>query len=148
MTGKHTTTTRLAEHNTDESRCRTRQVDRLDSLPLHSGYLLDILVTPMYCGNSYICTPIGRNNHHTITTGSLLLFKHTYVRVSQLPAHDSCIRLGEVRITHFIPCAILTDLEGSKSFSNTFLSKRYNFISFFIDFIAYFTEIAACYTLS
>jgi hypothetical protein len=74
-------------------------------------------------------------------------FEHTYVGVSQLPAHDNCIGLGEVRITYFIPSAILTDLEGSESFSNTFLSKRYNFISFFIAFIAYFTEIAAFCTL-
>ena len=49
--------------------------------------------------------------------------------------------------SHIYPSTILTDLEGSKSFSNTFLSKRYHFISFFIDFIAYFTKITACYTL-
>ena len=64
--GKHTMMTRLAEQTTDMSRCCIRQLDKPDSFPLHSGYQLDIFETPMYCGSVYICTPICRNNHHTI----------------------------------------------------------------------------------
>ena len=64
--GKHMTMTCLAEQITDMSRYCTRQLDKPDSFPLHSGYQLDIFETPMYCGSVYICTPICRNNHHTI----------------------------------------------------------------------------------
>ena len=102
-TGKHTTITRLAEHLTDISRCCTRQSDRLDSLPLHSGYLLDIFDMPMYCGNSCIRTPIYTEiSNHCSYFCRLLMFN---TPISEYP---SCL--------HMTTASDLVKLESQISF--------------------------------